>query len=151
MQSRRDEVLDYLSDHRVATLSTHGPGGPWAAAVFYVNHGFTLTFLSSPRSRHASDLAVDPSCAAAVHEDYAGWSDIRGVQLEGTVTVLSGSRQREALARYEAKFPMIRPDRAPEPIRNALERVTWYELVASRCFFVDNSVGFGNRDEIPVS
>ena len=151
MSKRRGEVLDYLAGHHVMTLATHGSLGPWAAAVFYVNDGFTLTFLSSPRSRHGSDLAVDSRCAAAIHEDYSDWLDIKGIQLEGQVRKLSGSDRIEAIARYARKFPVVRPDRAPALIRAALDRVAWYEFVPERCFFVDNSRGFGHREEIPLS
>lgn len=150
MSDRRDDVLEYLRTHNVATLATTGPDGPWASAVFYVSDGFTLEFLSSPRSRHARNLAENPRCAAAIHEDYRGWSKIQGIQIEGVVQGLSGPRKAAALARYEAKFPMIRPDQAAAPIRAALERVEWHELVADRCFFTDNTQGFGHRDEIPI-
>lgn len=151
MSNRRDQVLDYLASHHVMTLASSSPQGPWAAAVFYVNSGFTLTFLSSQRSRHAGDLAADPRGAAAIHEDYSDWPDIKGIQLEGKVRMLSGSDRLEAVARYAKKFPVVRPDRAPELIRAALERVAWYQLVPERCFFVDNSQGFGHRDEIPLT
>jgi hypothetical protein len=151
MSKRDDEVLDYLASHHVMTLATAGPQGPWAAAVFYINQGFTLTFLSSPRSRHSSDLAADSRCAAAIHEDYSDWPDIKGIQLEGQVRMLSGSKRIEAIARYAEKFPVVRPDRATALIQAALERVAWYELVPECCFFVDNSQGFGHREEIPLS
>jgi len=150
MSGRRDEVLDYLASHQVMTLATHGPQGPWAAAVFYVNDGFTLTFLSSPGSRHAGDLTANPRCAAAIHEDYRDWPGIKGVQLEGQVQVLSGSSKILAIARYAEKFPVVRPDQAPASIRAALDRVSWYELVPERCFFIDNAQGFGHRDEITL-
>ncbi|APR05899.1 hypothetical protein [Thauera chlorobenzoica] len=39
------EPLTYLQRHHVMTLATHGAGGPWAAAVFYVNDGADLYFL----------------------------------------------------------------------------------------------------------
>jgi uncharacterized protein len=150
MSDRRVEALNYLENHQVMTLATNGSQGPWAAAVFYVNDGFTLTFLSSSQSRHGADLEVDPSCAAAIHEDYRDWREIKGVQLEGRVRMLSGARKVGAIARYGAKFPVVQPGQAPAMIRAALDKVAWYELVPERCFFVDNSQGFGHRDEVPL-
>jgi len=38
---------------------------PWAAAVFYMNDGFTLHFLSAASTR----LATDRRVAVTVHED----------------------------------------------------------------------------------
>ncbi len=148
MPERRDKVLDYLASHHVMTFATVGP---WAAAVFYVNQGFNLTFLSSPRSRHGTDRTAEPRCAAAIHEDYSDWTEIKGIQLEGPVRMLTGSERVNAVSRYAKKFPVGRPNRAPDLIRAALDRVAWYELVTERCFFVDNSQGFGDRDEIPLS
>lgn len=150
MSDRRAAALDYLADHHVMTLATSGSFGPWAAAVFYVNDGFTLTFLSSSRSRHAVDLVSDARCAAAIHEDYDDWREIKGLQLEGSVRELSGARKIGAIARYGAKFPVIRPEHAPEIMRGALAKVSWYEFVPDKCFFIDNSQGFGHRDEIAL-
>lgn len=150
MPDRREEALAYLANHHVMTLATTGPDGPWAAAVFYVSEGFELTFLSASSTRHATDLAADPRSAAAIHEDYSDWPDIKGVQLEGRVRRLTGKDRITAIARYARKFPVVGPDQAPELIRAALERVTWYRLVPDRCFFIDNSRGFGHRDEIPL-
>ncbi len=149
MNGSARRALDYLAAHRVMTLATHGPQGPWAAAVFYASRGFDLYFLSSPRSRHAGDLAADGRAAATVQEDYAGWCDIRGVQLEGRVEQLFGSDQAEARALYGTKFPLAAgAGSAPDPIAAALARVHWYRLVATRAYFVDNSLGFGHRDQV---
>jgi len=150
MSERRDQALAYITDHNVATLATRGEQGPWAAAVFYVSNGFTLTFLSSPTSRHAGDLEADPRCAAAIHEDYKDWPAIKGLQLSGRVHRLSGSKKVSAIVRYGAKFPVVRAEHAPALIRVALEKVAWYELSPERCFFIDNSLGFGHRDEIQI-
>ena len=150
MDDRRDEALRYVESHHVMTLATHGPEGPWAAAVFYVNRQFNLTFLSSATSRHGGDLAIAGRAAAAIHEDYDGWSQIKGIQLEGQVHKLTGKLRIEAIARYARKFPVVQPDNAPALIKAALRKVSWYELVPDRCYLVDNSLGFGHRDEIEL-
>ena len=151
MANRRDEVLAYLAGHHVMTLATHGHLGPWAAAVFYVNDGFSFTFLSAPHSRHSSDLAANPRAAAAIHENHPDWPDIKGIQLEGHVQKLSGPDRIKAMARYARKFPVVRPDAAPALIQAALGRMAWYQLAAQRCLFIDNSMGFGHRDEVPLT
>ena len=76
-------VAQYLQRHHVMTLATCGVDGPWAAAVFYVNVGPTLYFLSSPSSRHCRHLGHDPRCAAAVQDDTGDWTQVKGIQLEG--------------------------------------------------------------------
>jgi len=149
MNTPVQRALDYLATHRVTTLATHGPSGPWAAAVFYASDGFDLYFLSSPRSRHAGDLALGERAAATVQEDYAAWHEIKGIQLEGAVELLSGSQEAGARALYSAKFPFVSDAAsAPDAIATALARVRWYRLVTTRAWFVDNSLGFGHRDQV---
>ncbi len=150
MSERHEDALDYVESHHVMTLATSGPLGPWAAAVFYANDGFTLTFLSSQNTRHAGNLESDARCAAAIHEDYTEWTQIKGIQIEGNVHILSGANRARAIARYAEKFPLLKPGNAPALIRTALKRVAWYELVPERCFFIDNAAGFAHRDEIPL-
>lgn len=150
MSDPRTDALAYLASHHVMTLATTGPAGPWAAAVFYVNDGFTLTFLSSPGTRHATDLAANRRCGAAIHEDYSDWTTIKGIQLEGVVRQLTGTDRLSAIARYAKKFDIVRPDRAPELIKAALDRVAWYELVPDHCYLIDNAAGFGKRVEVAL-
>ena len=149
--SPRDGALSYLEGHNVATLATTGPEGPWAAAVFYANTGFTLYFLSSPTSRHGGNIRGDAEVAATIQEDYSDWREIKGIQLEGQAKRLEGAERAEAEARFGAKFPLlVSPAFAPSEIARALRLVAWYELEPTRVYFIDNSRGFGHRDEIPL-
>ena len=142
-------VYGYMRTCHVATLATIGADGPWAAAVFYVSDGYTLYFLSSPRSRHCRNLAHDPRVAVTVQADYSEWHEIKGVQLEGEATLLTGDEEERARQLYALKFPLIgKLEGAPAAIAKALFRVRWYSVVPSRVFFIDNSIGFGHRDEI---
>jgi uncharacterized protein YhbP (UPF0306 family) len=145
----RRKILAYLAGHGVLTLSTNGPAGPWAAAVFYVNDGLRLYFLSSPRSRHAQDLAADPRAAGAVHEDYRDWPEIKGVQLEGRVAPVPEGEIERVRALYGAKFPVVaNASKAPPEIAAALAGVRWYELTPEALYFIDNSGGFGKRQRL---
>jgi len=145
------EVADYLARHHVLTLATCGPDGPWAAAVFYVHDGGALTFLSSPATRHCRNLAHDARCAATIHDDTGEWSRIKGVQLEGRARELQGDEARLARQRYGEKFPLIaRAASAPAPILQALAKVRWYRIEAQRLYFIDNSRGFGHREQVEL-
>ena len=147
----RARVHSYLREHHVMTLASHGDDGVWAAAVFYANDGFEIYFLSSPGSRHCRDLARNPRTAAAVHEDYADWRQIKGVQMEGIASVLIGEEEQKARQLYGAKFPIVgKLAQAPASIVKALAKVRWYKLIPDRLYFIDNSAGFGHRDEIDL-
>jgi uncharacterized protein len=147
----RARVLAFLEAHHVVTLASVGAEGPWAAAVFYASRGFTLHFLSAPTTRHSRNLAADPRVAATIQEDLADWRAICGVQLEGRVRELEGEEAEEARRTFGLKFPLVAaPAQAPPAIAAALARVRWYELAPARLHFVDNSAGFGHRDEVPL-
>lgn len=147
----REQVLAYLETHRVVTLATEADGNLWAAAVFYVSDGFTLYFLSAPTSRHCVNLAANPRVAATIQEDYADWMEIKGVQLEGIASQLSGDEELLARQRYAEKFPLVgQLARAPQAIVRAMAKVRWYRLVPQRLFFVDNAAGFGARAEVKI-
>jgi uncharacterized protein len=150
-QNLPDAVAEYLERHHVMTLATVGGDGPWAAAVFYVNERGTLYFLSSPSSRHCRNLALDPRCAATIHEDVGDWTKIKGVQLEGRVNEIDGDELVHARQRYGAKFPVVgRLASAPAAIVEALAKVRWYRLQSEHMHFIDNSQGFGHREQIDV-
>lgn len=139
----------YLQDHHVATLATCGQEGPWAAAVFYVNEGSTLFFLSSPKSRHCLNLARNPQVALTIQQDYSDWLEIKGIQIEGAATEISGAEEELARKLYGEKFPVVGMlAQAPAAIVKALAKVRWYKVVPKRLYFIDNALGLGNRDEI---
>lgn len=142
------QALDYLAEHNVMTLATYGPEGVWAAAVFYASEGFDLYFLSAGHTRHARNMAASPRVAATIQEDYADWAAIKGIQLEGTARLLAGQEREAAIARYADKFQFLKQPVAV--VEKALAGVNWYQLTLERLYFIDNSRGFGHRDEIAL-
>lgn len=146
MSDARATALAYLANHHVMTLATAGPEGIWAAAVFYASEGFNLIFLSAGHTRHARAMAANPQVAATIQEDYHDWPAIQGIQLAGAVRQLAGADRDAAIARYRAKYPFI-----AQPIPTlvaALTKVNWYVLEPDTVYFVDNSQGFGHRDQV---
>ena len=141
----------YLQQHNVATLATSDGSYPWAAAIFYVSDDHTLYFLSSPTSRHALNLLQNRHVAVTIQEDYSDWLEIKGVQIEGVATEISGSEEQRARTLYGRKFPVIGlVAQAPSAIVKALAKVRWYKIVPHKMYFIDNSLGLGNRDEIEL-
>jgi uncharacterized protein len=150
MTSLRERTLAYLRDHNVMTLATTGPQGLWAAAVFYVNDGFTLYFLSAPTSRHSLNVETQPGISATIQEDYKDWRQIKGIQLEGEAKRIEGAEQAATIARYGLKFPIVgNLASAPAEIVKAMSRIVWYKVVPTQLYFIDNALGLGHRDEVP--
>ena len=144
-------VQHYLQTHNVATIATCCGGDPWAAALFYVNDRYTLYFLSSPTSRHCLDLVKNPRVAVTIQEDYSDWLEIKGVQIEGVASEISGAEEEKARRLYGQKYPVVGLlAQAPAAIVKALAKVRWYKIVPERLYFIDNSFGLGNRDEIKL-
>ena len=141
-------ALAYLATHQVMTLATTGPQGLWAAAVFYVNDGFDLTFLSAGHTRHAQNMTAVPHIAATIQEDYRDWEQIQGIQLEGEVALLTDVSRETAVARYRNKYPFLAQGDAK--MQAALSKVNWYVLKPDRLYFIDNRMGLGHRDEIDL-
>ena len=151
MKRARVQVQDYLQEHCVATLATAGSDGVWAAAVFYVSDGYTLYFLSSPKSRHCLNLVQDPHVAVTIQEDCSDWLEIKGVQMEGIASEISGEEEDLARRLYGVKFPVVgKLAQAPAAIVKALAKIRWYRIVPDRLYFIDNSLGLGQREEIDL-
>jgi uncharacterized protein len=142
-------ALAYLANHHVMTLATQGPEGVWAAAVFYVNEGFEFYFLSAGHTRHARNMAGSDRVAATIQEDYHDWAAIKGIQMEGPVQMLAGEERRIAIEIYAKRFGFF--NQPVQAIETALARVNWYRLSPDRLYMVDNSHGFGHRDEIDLN
>ncbi|NMG15764.1 pyridoxamine 5'-phosphate oxidase family protein [Aromatoleum bremense] len=147
----RNEPLTYLEHHHVMTLATQGPEGPWAAAVFYVNDGADLYFLSAPSTRHARNLERDPRVAATVQEDYSEWQEIRGIQLEGEALRLNALDSVRAANLFARKFTFTTRDHMNGAIAAAMNKIAWYRLRPARLYFIDNSRGLGCREQFDVA
>jgi uncharacterized protein len=153
-EDTRETILAYLRAHNSLTIATCDGPGAWAAAVFYVNDGFTLYYLSDPKSRHSLGLADNPNVAATIHEDYRDWRLIKGLQIAGRAELVGSIFEKAAALRlYLEKFPfvadMLRPSTAIARLVSAKTRgVEWYRLIPSRIVYIDNEISFGHRDEL---
>lgn len=156
VETPKDIVLRYLHDHNTVTISTYGEDGPWATALFYVNDGFKLYFLSNPTSIHCKNIVEYPHVAATINEDYHDWREIKGVQLNGTAELVTSRREKaSAFALYVKKFPFVAeffssPAQITRAMFSKVSSTTWYKVVPQRVFFVDNKQGFGHREEVVI-
>jgi uncharacterized protein YhbP (UPF0306 family) len=145
---RRRQALAYLEQHTVMSLATYGAQGVWAAAVFYASDGFDLYFLSAGHTRHGQNLEQNPRAAATIQENYSDWPAIQGIQMEGQVRLLTGQERLLAIDLYRRKYAFLR--NAGPALEGELEKINWYFLAPDRLYFIDNSQGFGHRDEIEL-
>jgi uncharacterized protein len=146
-------VAVFLDAHHVMSLATAGPGGPHATNVFYARDGFTLVWVSDPKSRHSAELAANGRVAATVAPDYVDFSDIRGVQIAGHAQVISAATESaQARALLEARYPALRQLACGSPtLREAYARAEFYRLEPTRITLIDNSRGFGHKDALELT
>lgn len=153
----RPAIREMLTVTSSLTLATCGPDGPWAATVFFAcDAAWNLYFVSDPRTRHGRDLVATGRAAGSLHADCDDWMDIRGLQLEGAVSILAGDARDVALACYLAKFPRIRSlyerprDARESLIAERLRQATLFRLQPERIRLIDNRRGFGFKAELVV-
>lgn len=149
------QILEYMQAHNTMTLATSSGDVPWAATVFYASNDLHLYFFSAPDSRHCQNLAANARVAVTIQEDYHDWRQIKGIQLEGAVTLVDGVLEKaKAMAVYARKYPGIIKlftDPGSGGFYKAFLKVKFYCVTPQRVFYIDNEKGFGKRQELPVS
>ncbi len=142
MRELRRAVEELLEDQHIMSLAVDGP---WVAALYYVYFDGSLWFCSKESARHITHQPV----AAEIHAASKGWRDIRGVQLEGRI---SPARSMRAFAAYMQRFDFI-SEIKQQPIKTlddlqAVFKVRFYKLAIEKIYYIDNSSGFGDRQEV---
>ena len=148
------QILDYLKGHNTMTLATSAGDSPWAATVFFASDDLRLYFFSAPESRHCQNLAANARVAVTIQEDYKDWRTIKGIQLEGRVTLVDGVLEKaKAMAIYAIKYPdviKLFTDPSSGVFHKAFLKVKFYCVVPEKLFFIDNEQGFGKRQELLI-
>jgi uncharacterized protein YhbP (UPF0306 family) len=150
----KQQVVDYLKGHNTMTLATCAGSIPWAATVFFASDDLKLYFFSAPESRHGQNLAANQRVAVTIQEDYKDWRKIKGIQLEGRVTLVDGVLEKaKAMAVYAIKYPdviKLFTDPTSGAFHKAFLKVKFYCVVPEKLFFIDNEQGFGKRQELLI-
>src|SRR3972149_7351344 len=150
----KQQILDYMQVHNTMTLATTFGDVPWAATVFYASDDLRLYFFSAPDSRHCQNLTANARVAVTIQEDYHDWRQIKGIQLEGAVTLVDGVLEKaRAMVVYARKYPgviKLFTDPASGVFYKAFLKVKFYCVTPQRVFYIDNEQGFGKRQELIV-
>ncbi len=83
-----DEVTAFLEAERTVRVATNGTNGPHATPLWYLWDGSFLWLTSLSRSQRWTDLMADPRIAAVVDAGHDDYTQLRGVELRGTVEVV---------------------------------------------------------------
>jgi len=144
-------VTRFMDSFTTMTLACCLNDQPWAAAVYYARQGFDLIFFSSSNSRHSTIFARNGRAAAAIHGDYKGWKEIKGLQMEGTVEPITGpSATARAITDYLKRYPFAKeffavPTALSRDVLFKMTKIGLYRFRPANIRFLDNEPGFGTR------
>ena len=135
-------LFHFLAAHNTLTLATVGPGGePHAAALFYAfTPDLHLIFLSEPDTLHARHIGPGAAVAVTIQADGQDWRRITGLQMHGMARPASDAARQI----YLARFPFIA---RTETLARALKNSRFYEITPAWARLIDNSLGFGHKQE----
>lgn len=151
-------LQSFLADQTTMTLSSvTDEGNPHSCDLFYAHTSkYAFYFLSDPKTRHSQNIARMPRVSVTIHGLSRGWEDIRGVQMEGIAMRVSEPLERlRAFALYAGKYGFIKRwltsvDTLGVMIEG-LGVIELYRFSPQWLRFIDNSLGFGHKDEINIS
>lgn len=153
----RSAVRDLLESHNTISLATCHDGKPWAASLFFASDKhLNIYFVSDYRTQHARHIKESDIAVAAINADCALWTDVRGLQVEGRVTVTSGLERMNALRHYLAKFRDVKAlfeapkDENEQTIAERLKAANMYCLAPTWIRLIDNSRWFGYKAEFDL-
>lgn len=147
--STRQRIREFLAAHTTLTLATLAETGqPQAAPLFFAEtETLDLIFISEQKVRHGQNIARDQRVAATVYADGQSWQSIQGLQLEGRCEALSPNAAQAARDIYLAKYPFIAENKF---LAEMLDRVTFYKISPAWVRLIDNTQGFGHKEEIQL-
>jgi uncharacterized protein YhbP (UPF0306 family) len=145
----KSRIKQFMAAHTTLTLATvSADGRPQAAPVFFAETAdLALIFISEQKSRHSQNIRQNSRVAAAIYADGQSWQSIRGIQLEGVCTALSGKAAQAARTVYLAKYPFIAENKLLAVIFNL---VTFYQITPTWIRLIDNSRDFGHKEELTL-
>jgi uncharacterized protein len=151
----KSEISDFLSALGPMTVATANGDTPWASSVFFAHDDdLNLYFLSSPETRHSTNIAGNIKVAASIVGDEKDWTKIRGAQVEGTAVQVPPSEITQAADVYFGKYPGFREmvgaaeGADEEALVAALQYVHIYKITPRMIRMIDNGKGFAHKEEL---
>jgi uncharacterized protein len=145
----RPVLQEFLAQQATLALGTVGDedGRPQVAPLFFASDDdFNLYWVSSPDSRHSTNIADWNDVAAAVYSPTWQWQQIKGVQFEGdALPVVDDDERAHALALYRDKFPFVN-----DKFAALLADSVIYVLRPRWMRWVDNERRFGYKQEFSL-
>jgi uncharacterized protein YhbP (UPF0306 family) len=139
-----ERIVQLVKSESTLALSTcAADGSPRSAPLFFLSDDeLRLYWFSSSSSEHSRNLKKNPSAAVTIYRSTEKWREIRGVQMRGTVSLVSDPIRRAPLAReYAERFHL------GMVLRAAMSRSSLFVFQPSWVRYIDNRKRLGYRFE----
>jgi PPOX class probable F420-dependent enzyme len=135
-----DEVTGLLEQSRKVQLATIGPDGmPHLVSMYYALMDGRITFWTYRASQKARNLERDPRVTCLVETGEA-YFDLRGVQVQGTVSCIDDPAQVRAIGRRIAQTMGDVPEQAlDEYVEHAARKRVGYAVEPTRVITWDHA------------
>jgi PPOX class probable F420-dependent enzyme len=119
-------VSKLIARERVCRVATsNGDGTPHVVPVCHVLAGDKIYFGSGDDARKIANLRANPRIAVTVDLYSEEWSQLRGVMVQGTATLIErGKRFTQARARLYEKYPQYPEEAALTTSDSVIVEVT---------------------------
>jgi uncharacterized protein YhbP (UPF0306 family) len=145
----KSEICLYLSKHTTLSLATCYDNRPWATDLFYASDDrCQLYFVSGASTRHSQNIEGNPQVSATISRQCDDWRDIKGLQLDGVARVVAESDRDGVIDLYLTKFPTLKTLHKASELFALLWKSHFYCISPKWIRLVDNSKGFGHKDEL---
>ena len=152
----RTLTKNLIEGQNTMTLATAQGDAAWAAPVYYVFFRSAFYFFSDPGSRHIQESLASCQASAAIHSDASSWKEIRGVQMSGSLNMVSGKLEAvETIGKYLKKFGFTQDFFSKDQTMDldAFAKrfhVRLYKFKPTLIYYLDNSIRFGFREAIDI-
>ncbi len=145
-----DRILDQLKDHTVCTLATSSAEGVHAASLMYALDGYSLLWVSDPKSRHSEHLEQSPEVTVTIARQYEDFGEIKGLQMTGRARRLrSADQKKAALASLAARYPFLEQFQSGSKALIArFAAIEYYRFDPKFITLIDNAQGFGHKETL---
>ena len=89
-------------------------------------------------------MEYNANCAATIQKNNLDWEKIKGIQIKGNIEIAKDNYWEE----YLNEFDYISKSNT---LKEAMKKVKLYKLKIEWTRFIDNTKGFGNKNEIKYS
>jgi len=148
MNENFQQIRSFLARQSTLVLATvDGEANPRSTPLFFLaDDDLRLYWFSARSSLHSCNCALNPRASVAIFRNTRNWRQIRGVQMDGRVSVISDRALRRQLTHdYCARFGL------EDRFRGAIRRSALYCFTPAWLRYMDNSREFGFKFELKLA